>query len=253
MFKAVKFGKVRLREGLDEVRSADLFRLNEDFLTATVFSRLLYMPSDVLSGLLLLNNASRLGKLEGSMFWPTWWATAGNGSAIRVEPDLYVEFEGLDLIVEAKLSDDPGSQAPDQWAREWAAWHQQNRTGPGKQPLLLGVGGLGATDNVTKSAASEIAEAANHLLLADFPGVPAIQAAGISWQGLFDRLTSVGLGDQISSQLLQDLLEILGYFGLRQYRYLGDLSGTMRRSMTHTIGDGLDILGRWSAAWHAPD
>jgi hypothetical protein len=247
MFKAVKSGKIRLKDGFEELRGANLFKLNEDFLTATVFSRLLYMPADVLSALLLPAYGSSPGKLKEAMFWPTWWATSGNGATIRVEPDLYVEFESLDLIVEAKLNDDPGCQTPEQWAREWAAWHQGTYTGPGKEPLLLGVGGFGASDNVTKAAASEIVETANRLLQVDFPGVPAIRAAGLSWQGLYDRLTSNTLDDQISSRLVQDLREILGYFGLRRYQYLGTLVGTMRQSMVDTIGDGLEVVKRWSA------
>jgi len=52
MFKAVR-SKVRLRERLEELPCADIFKLNEDFLTAAVFSRLLYMPSEALSALLL--------------------------------------------------------------------------------------------------------------------------------------------------------------------------------------------------------
>ena len=253
MFKAVKSGKVRLREGFEELRIANLFKLNEDFLTATVFSRLLYMPTDALSALLLPDYGSSLGKLEEATFWPTWWATSRNEPTIRVEPDLYVEFEGLELIVEAKLNDNPGCQTPGQWAREWAAWHQGEYTVSGKQPLLLEVGGLGSTANITKAAALEIVEAVSLLLQVDFPGVPAIQAVGLSWQELYGRLTSDDVDDQISARLAQDLREILGYFGLRRYYHLDDLSRTMRQSMIDSIGDGLETVRRWSAARRGPD
>jgi hypothetical protein len=67
---------------------------------------------------------------------------AKNGTAIRVEPDVYVQFVNIDLIVEAKLEDDSGGQAADQWA-DW----YQNEYEPGKQALLLGVGDLGETDS----------------------------------------------------------------------------------------------------------
>ena len=112
---------------------------------------------------------------------------------------------------------------------------------------------LPTCDEITKAAASEIAEAGNRLLQVDFPGVPAIQAVGLSWQGLYDRLTSESLDEQISSQLLQDLREILGYFGLRRYQFLSDLSGVMRQSMIDTVGEGLEVVRRWSASPHDAD
>jgi hypothetical protein len=214
MFKAVKFGKIRLGEGLEELRRANVFKLNEDFLTAAVFSRLLYMPSEALSALLLPVFDGRLGNVQESAFWPAWSVESRSGEVIRVEPDVYVEFESLDLIVEAKLNDDPG-QTPVQWAREWAAWHQGEDARLGKQALLLAIGGLGATSNTSEAVAREIGAAANRLLQRDFIGVPAIRWVGLSWRELYDRLSSEILDDQPNSQLAQDLTEILRYFGLR--------------------------------------
>lgn len=254
MFKAVKFGKIRVRDGLAELRGANVFKLNEDFLTAAVLARLLYLPSDVTSSLLLLDYGAKLGKFEESTFWPTWSVRLKDGKTVRVEPDVYLEFENFDLIVEAKLDDDPGCQTPGQWAREWAAWHQGNYTGPGKQPLLIGIGGLGPTNKTARATATEIVEAANRILTADFPGVPAIRATGLSWQGLYDRLTSGSLDDGLSSHLLEDLREILGYFGLRRYHYLGDLAETLRQSMIDTISfDSFQVVMRWRAVRRAPN
>ena len=252
MFKAVKFGKIRLGEGLQELRSAIVFKLNEDFLTAAVFSRLLYMPSEAFSALLMPDCGAELGKLRESTFWPAWGVKSRNGETSRVQPDLHVEFERVNLIVEAKLNDDSGCQTPRQWAREWAAWHQGEYAGAGTQPLLLGIGGFGTTDISTK--ATEIVEGANRLLQIDFPEVPAIEAVGLSWQELYDRLTSESWDDQISSQLVQDIREILGCFGLRRYQYLNDLGGMMRRSMINIIGpDSLDVVGRWHTTEREPD
>jgi len=55
--------------------------------------------------------------------------------------DLYLQSEGLDLIVEAKLYDDPVGRRPDQWAREWAAWHQSEYFDPQKPAPCLPSGG----------------------------------------------------------------------------------------------------------------
>jgi hypothetical protein len=253
VFKAVKFSKIRVREGLGEFRLASVIKPNEDFLTAAVFARLLYLPPDAFAALLPVF-VGRLGKVQESAFWPTWSVKSGSGEVTRVEPDVYVEFENLDLIVEAKLNDEPGGQTPEQWAWEWAAWHQAEYASVGKPALLLGIGGLGMTDKATKAAAMALVETANGCLKNHFPEIPPIQAAGLSWQQLYDRLTSERLNGQVSSQLVQDLREILGYFGLRRFQYLGDLSGTMRKLMIDAIGlDCLEVVSRWHTAQREPD
>jgi hypothetical protein len=253
MFKAVKLRKVRLREGLQELPCASIFRLNEDFLMAAVFSRLPYLSSEALSTLLLHGSGVRLGELKAAAFWPTWTLQSKDAGAVRVEPDLCVEFDGIDLIVEGKLGDDPGYQTSEQWAREWAAWHQAERPDREKQALLLAIGGLGATTAASETA-TKIGEAANRLLRADFLGVPAIRWVGLSWQELYDRLSSETLGDQLNSQLTQDLKEILRYFGLRRYEFLGDLSGLTSSSRISAIGIGsLEVMGRWHTATREPD
>lgn len=168
MFKAVKFSKIRAREGLGELRLASVIKRNEDFLTAAVFTRLLYLPPDVFAAL-LPGFFGRLGKVQESVFWPAWSVKSGSGEVTRVEPDVYVEFENLGLIVEAKLNDEPGRQAPVQWAREWAARHQDRYTIGGKQALLLlGIGGLGTTDKATKAAVTAVVETADRVSSDDF-------------------------------------------------------------------------------------
>lgn len=68
------------------MRWADAFRLNENFLTAAIFARLLYFPSEALSKLLPVF-AANPGEIKESGFWPSWSVKAKNGTAIRVEPD----------------------------------------------------------------------------------------------------------------------------------------------------------------------
>lgn len=200
MFKAVKRGKIRFREDLVEVRPASVIKLNEDFLTAAVFSRLLYLPAHALARILPACD-DRLGSVVASTFWPRWTATSTEAGRTAVEPDVYIEFEGLDLIVEAKLNDIPGCHRALQWAWEWAAWHESDYFDAKKPALLLAIGGLGVSADTTKSHVKETAEAANHILRTEFPAVPAIRATGISWRELYTRLTSADLGD-VNSQIL---------------------------------------------------
>ena len=80
MFKAVRFSKVRIQEWVTDVRWTDAFRLNEDFLTAAIFARLLYFPSEALSTLLPVF-AANPGEIKESGFWPSWSVKAKNGAA----------------------------------------------------------------------------------------------------------------------------------------------------------------------------
>ena len=250
MFKAVKSGKIRFGEGLEQLQCANIFKLNEDFLTAAVFSRLLYLPSDVISALLLPPELDlTLGEVKESNFWPSWTVRSRNAVATRVEPDVYIQFENVDLIVEAKINDDP-CQTPEQWAQEWAAWHQGEYSNRKKQVYLLAIGGLGATNANPGALATEIGAAANSLLQINFVGVPAMQWVGLSWQEVYYRLSSEVLPN---SQIARDLAEILRYFGLRRYQFLNDLSGLRRRLMINSISGGsLDVMGRWHATRREP-
>jgi hypothetical protein len=253
MFKALKFGKLR-REGLEELSWADIFKPNEDFQTAAVFSRLLYMPPEALSALLLRDDADvRLGEVAEAAFWPTWRVRPMDAEARNVEPDLYIQSEGLDVIVEAKRYDDPVCQGLEQWAREWAAWHQSDDFDHQKPVLLLAIGGLGTTLDTTKANAKSTRDAANNYLLSKFPGVPVIQVAGVSWRELYIRLTEVP-GDGVQAQLLRDIREILSYFGHRTYEHLIDLA----RRVTDSKNSGIDLRSRvvleaWEIAPGAPD
>lgn len=243
MFKAVKFGKLR-RDGLEELKWADIFQPNEDFLTAAVFSRLLYMPSEVLSRILLRDVDVRLGAITESAFWPKWTVQSTSAEARNVEPDLYIQSEGLDLIVEAKRYDDPVCQEPDQWAREWAAWHQSDYFDPQKAVLLLAIGGLG-TSEASNAKAKSLIDAANNYLVTKFPRLPEIQAAGVSWQELYRRLTEIP-GDLVQAELLRDLKEILSYFGHRTCEHLADLARIMRDSNSNGIDlRSLVVLEAW--------
>jgi len=247
MFKAVKLRKVRLRHGLEGLPGASIFRLNEDFLTAAVFSRVLYLPSEAMCALLLPGLSVSPGKVKESAFWPTLSLQSKNAGMVRVEPDLCVQFEGLDLIVEAKLSDDPGCQTPGQWVREWVAWHQAERPDIEKPSLLLAIGGLGAFETTSESAAIIGAEA-NRLLRIDFLGVPPIRWVALSWQELYNRLESEILDNGPNSQLVEDLREILRYFGLRRRHFLGDLGGLARHLRIDRIElVSLNVAARWQS------
>lgn len=82
----------------------------EDTLTSTVFDLLKYLPVEVLWRILknsLLDD--KLPKYSGELleieFWPRWDATDTKNQRF-VEPDVFLRFEDLDIIIEAKRYDE---------------------------------------------------------------------------------------------------------------------------------------------------
>jgi hypothetical protein len=114
----------------------------EDSLTATVFERLFYLSrprqeaivDTLLQDSWLTVRAADLGTLQAYEFWPRWPTLEGG----ITEPDIYVQFERADLIVEAKRWDVP-QQYFEQWAREIKARPPERSGWP---LLLLAIGGL---------------------------------------------------------------------------------------------------------------
>ncbi|MGA3023563.1 MAG: hypothetical protein ABSF98_02215 [Bryobacteraceae bacterium] len=250
MFKAVQSAKVRINEDVGPVQCADIFKRNEDFLTAAVFSRLLYMPPETISKVLPMYDVHP-GEVIASAFWPEW-SVESQGETHRVEPDVYIQFTGFDLIVEAKL-DDVASypQTAEQWANEWAAW-QQEHLDDERRGMLLAIGGLGRTESDVKTKVTRLAAEAESYLRARLPRVPPIHAVGISWQSLYERLGV--LRKEVSPQLLADLRAILGYFGFRGHQYLADLSEVGRQATGSPIDAGsMDIIWRGHGAQIEPD
>lgn len=117
-----------------------LFRSSEDSFTSSIFGLLFYLPAELFWEILKqsIYNCPDLpdpGKLIGYEFWPSWKNSGGN----RVEPDIFAEFEHLDLIIEAKRYD-KDQQSFSQWDNQLSAYCESvNR----KENLyLLAIGGI---------------------------------------------------------------------------------------------------------------
>lgn len=118
---------------------------NEDPKTSTIFEHLLLLPDNILWS--LLRNSSRtykqelpedIGYLEKFEFWPKWDPNNTSNSTY-VEPDIFIRFNLLDIIVEAKYQDGAG-QYREEWIREIQAYYNEYSSDK-KQVILLSVGG----------------------------------------------------------------------------------------------------------------
>ncbi|MDA3921023.1 MAG: hypothetical protein PF501_10140 [Salinisphaera sp.] len=111
MLKAIEHGKMArwIDDEGQQVSAIAAYRDHEDHLTAAVFSRLSYLPTDLLWRVLsqaadgaqsdsCLSARPRLTQIE---FWPRL-ATDDT----RVEPDVQLSFATFELIVEAKRRDE---------------------------------------------------------------------------------------------------------------------------------------------------
>lgn len=116
----------------------------EDSLTSSVFERLALLSDENLWW--VLRNAcdkqaaatlpDNVGKLEKFEFWPKWEADSELGrNNTYVEPDVFLRFEELDIIVEAKRHDFTQSQNIEQWQNELGAWCQEFQSD--RQVVLL--------------------------------------------------------------------------------------------------------------------
>lgn len=118
---------------------------NEDPKTSTIFEHLLLLPDNIFWS--ILRNSTRtfkqelpedIGYLESFEFWPKWNPSKTSNSTY-VEPDIFIRFNKLDIIVEAKYQDG-GGQYKEEWIREIQAY--QNEFSNNKRLyILLAIGG----------------------------------------------------------------------------------------------------------------
>lgn len=121
---------------------------NEDPKTSTVFGNLMLLPDHVFWDI-LKSAAANKGILpddaglmsDGFSFWPQWDPNSkyDTGNSNYVEPDVFFRFSNIDVIVEAKYSDNRG-QDKEEWEREFKAYLNMFEDDK-KKVVLLAVGG----------------------------------------------------------------------------------------------------------------
>jgi hypothetical protein len=121
----------------------------EDKITSSVFDNLLLLPDDIFWEILRFscydheNLPSNAGGIIEYEFWPHWSAT-GTKNANYVEPDLFVSFEHLDIIIEAKRGNN--TQSVDQWQQEVIAYYNEFNE-RNKNVWLIAIDGIEKEEN----------------------------------------------------------------------------------------------------------
>lgn len=140
MLYAISKGKSGRNLGNSEINWRELFRSSEDSLTSFVFERLCYLPPEMLKDILLPQSEMDLGKLRYKDFWPHWDSTGTNNQKF-VEPDLFLCFEKMNVIVEAKRYDNDTMQDKQQWKNEVIAYFNEYDDNQ-MDVCLLAIGGI---------------------------------------------------------------------------------------------------------------
>lgn len=186
----------------------DLDISHEDTITSTIIGTLLHLPDQLLwkilreachAGSMLPKNP---GELRAYEFWPKWDAY-GTKNTNYVEPDVFLRFSEVDLIIEAKRSDD-GGQYREEWERELVGY--ENQFVSSKIPVvLISIGGNGS--NTT----SETLRINGH-------GRTVVKC---SWVGLYEALAAEQ--EKLSGsnrRVVESLMLSCDQLGIRSYQWL---------------------------------
>lgn len=121
----------------------------EDSLTSGVFDLMKYLPNELLQKVLrnsLFHNKvpNDLGNLEQVSFWDKWDAS-NTSNTNYVEPDVFMRFENVDIILEAKRYDF-NQQYKDQMVNELVSYCNEYYS-DNKQLIFIEVGGLNSLED----------------------------------------------------------------------------------------------------------
>jgi hypothetical protein len=154
------------------------------------------------------------GKLVSFRFWPKW-----KFKETTVEPDCFIEFKYINVIIEAKRYDNMGQQYAYQLGKELVAYWT---IAPSKEPvMLLAVGGL-ADD--THQSIAKLRKQVVVYLKTEVSTVPDFAFAAISWARLFGIVKECLTSDH-ERRLIEDIREAMVLHGIaaRPLVWLEDL------------------------------
>ena len=237
MLKALVYGKAgRLSEADAGASWRQVFRKYEDPLTAAIFGRFRYLSSSVqaeLLGQLLMEQWSH-GALLRAEFWPRLEASTGS-----VEPDVLLEFEEVFLLVEAKQ---PGirGQRIGQWRGQIQALTRDEDL-PEKPILLLALGGNEIEEKIPMEDPRRLWETSK------------VDVFRRDWTTLRNALQEVRRATEGEHAVLDDMLEALGLYGIRDgvppWPELLQLASSPLEWTGLRVWES-GVSGGWDRSWH---
>lgn len=206
-------------------------RLNpcENTLTAAIFSHLLHLPADLFWQIVrsACYGTEGLPAYVGEPEVHPWpkWSARGTGNSGYIEPDLFLRFASIDLIIEAKRWDER-MQSPAQWQAQLTAYcneYGQDR----KEVRMIALGGIHVeqSDAIESLWTSEDGRESHHF------ACPVIMCR---WQGILyqckRRRREIGQQAFHTAQtaaemrILDDIVDMFSCHGFSTGRWYEDLS-----------------------------
>jgi hypothetical protein len=120
--------------------------IKEDVRTSSIFDNLFLLPDNTIWNI-IRNSCYEKNKLpedagkmlrDETAFWPSW-NSKGTVNNDRVEPDLFIRFERIDVIIEAKL--EGNGQKNNQWENECISYDNEYAA-DGKDIILIALDGI---------------------------------------------------------------------------------------------------------------
>lgn len=123
---------------------------NEDRFTSSIFQLLAYLPSDLLFEVFrkhLQDSELTIDSLKERSFeyWPKWDPEGIAENSKYVEPDLFIQLNNLDIIVETKRFDERG-QYQRQWEKEYISY--LNEYGNDRKAIIWAIGGIDSNQQI---------------------------------------------------------------------------------------------------------
>lgn len=181
---------------------------NEDLKTSSSIGLLQYLPDDLFWNIMRNScigfNTKDFGKIESFNFWAHTDATHTTNDQL-VEPDVWIETEKYDVIIEAKIGDIVG-QTKGQWAKEiQSIINEQNNNDSSKPIILIALGG---NENMQNDEVMDC---------------PIYKA---SWYNLLNAVVSERDAQKINSnicRILDDVIELFARQGVMTVTWLNSL------------------------------
>ena len=190
------------------------FYMDEDFRTSSSIGLLQYLPDDVFWEILRKSccnpsfTATDFGKIDSFIFWPHN-DPENTRNTNFVEPDVWIETEKYDVIIEVKKKDNNGyyPQSMEQWEDQiQSVINEQKNCNYKKDIILIALGG---NDNMNPEKAL------------DFPVYKA------SWYNLLNAIVKVRDEQKNNGaicRILDNVIELFSYQGVMKIQWLNSLS-----------------------------
>ena len=185
---------------------------NEDFKTSSSIGLLKYLPDDVFWNIMRNSciglNTNEFGKILSFNFWSHTDPTDTTNDCF-VEPDVWIETENFDVLIEAKVADGAG-QYEQQWKNEIQSILNEQSNNDYQKPIVLIA--LGGNENLQPDT----------VLLKD-EDFPVFKS---SWHNLIlSVVRERDLSDTNDSicRLLEDVIELFARQGIMKMEWFNTL------------------------------